>query len=127
MDESGKIASSPDLNIMRQDLYAVSVTDNETREIIAEAYRRYNLLLEPHGATAWKGIQEYSSQKNLPGKLLYISLETAHPAKFPEELIKILKIAPSLPVSLTGIDRKEENYFSLENSYDSLKEFILKH
>lgn len=127
MDESGKIASSPDLNIMRQDLYAVSVTDNETREIIAEAYRRYNLLLEPHGAIAWKGIKEYSSQKNLPGKLLYISLETAHPAKFPEELIKILKIAPSLPVSLTGIDRKEENYFSLENSYDSLKEFILKH
>jgi threonine synthase len=127
MDESGDIISPPDLNIMRQDLYAISVTDSETRKTIDEAYRKYNLILEPHGAIAWKGIKEYSSQNNLPGKSLYISLETAHPAKFPEEMIKILKIAPSLPDSLTGIDQKEEKYFSLENSYDSLKEFIIKH
>ena len=45
---------------MRKDLFAVSVTDEETRETIAEIYRKYNILLEPHGAIAWKGIKEYS-------------------------------------------------------------------
>jgi threonine synthase len=127
MDESGNITKSPDLDNMRQDLYAVSVSDSETKDTIEEAYRKYNLLLEPHGAVAWRGIKEYSSHNNIRGKALYISLETAHPAKFPEEMIKILKLSPSLPESLTGLEQKEEKFFSLENSYDSLKEFILKH
>jgi threonine synthase len=127
MDESGNISKPPDLDLMRQDLYAVSVTDGETKKTIDEAYRKYNLLLEPHGAIAWKGIKEYSLKNNLQGKPLYVSLETAHPAKFPEEMIKILKLSPSLPQSLTGLEQKVESYLSLENSYDLLKEFILKH
>jgi threonine synthase len=64
---------------------------------------------------------------SVPGKSLIISLETAHPAKFPEELRKILNIEPSLPASLVGLEQKTENYFSLENSYGLLKDFILKH
>lgn len=127
MDETGNISSPPDLDHMRQDLYAVSVTDTETRETIGEAYRKYNLVLEPHGAVAWKGIKEFSSKTSLTGKPLYISLETAHPAKFPEEMIKILKLSPDLPLSLNGLEQKDENFFSIENSYNSLKEFILKH
>jgi threonine synthase len=127
MDETGSISSPPDLYRMRTDLFAISVTDKETRETIEEAYRKYNLLLEPHGAIAWKGIKEYSSQNNITGKPLYISLETAHPAKFPEEMVRILNFSPTLPLSLTGLDKKQEKYFPLENSYDSLKELILKH
>jgi threonine synthase len=126
MDESGNISSPPDLDHLRKDLFAVSVTDSETRETIEESFRKYNLLLEPHGAVAWKGIKEYTTQNNIKGKQLYISLETAHPAKFPEEMIRILKFAPSLPASLAGLDTKAEKYFPMENSYDSLKEFILK-
>lgn len=127
MDESGNISSSPDLNRMREDLFAVSVTDSETRETIEESFRKYNLLLEPHGAIAWKGIKDYSSQNSNSGKPLYIALETAHPAKFHEEMIRILNFSPTLPPSLKGLDKKSEKYFSLENSYNSLKEFILKH
>ncbi len=127
MDETGNISNPPDLDQMRRDLFAVSVTDAETRKTIAEAHRKYNLLLEPHGAIAWKGIKEYSSQNKFKGKPLYIAIETAHPAKFPEEMIRILKFSPDLPSSLTGLEQKTENFFSIENSYNSLKEFILKH
>jgi hypothetical protein len=31
-----------------------------------------------------------------------------------------------LPPSLAGLETKAEKYFPLENSYESLKEFILK-
>ena len=58
---------------------------------------------------------------------LFISLETAHPAKFPEELRKIIKIEPSLPESLAGLKSKTEKYITLDNNYELLKEFILKH
>ena len=129
MDESGRFIKPPDLNKMREDFFAVSVTDEETRSIIGEVYKKYNLLLEPHGAIAWKGIKDYSriNKRTVPAKSLCISLETAHPAKFPEELRKILNIEPSLPASLVGLEQKTENYFSLENSYGLLKDFILKH
>jgi threonine synthase len=129
MDESGRIIKPPDLNKMQEDFFAVSVTDEETRSIIGEVYKKYNLLLEPHGAIAWKGIKDYLwiNKRAVSGKSLCISLETAHPAKFPEELRKILNIESPLPSSLAGLEQKPENYFSMENSYGLLKDFILKH
>ena len=129
MDESGNITKTPDLKQMREDLFAVSVTDEETRNTITEVYRKYDLVLEPHGAVAWSGIKEYSrfNKNSLSGKQLFISLETAHPAKFPEEMRQILNIDPPLPVSLLELDEKTEHYFSLQNNYKLLKDFILKY
>jgi threonine synthase len=114
---------------MREDLFAISVTDEETKSTIDEVFKKYNLLLEPHGAIAWKGIKEYSGlhKKSMPGKPLCISLETAHPGKFPEQLRQILNIDPPMPVSLIGLENKLEHYFSLENSYTLLKDFLLKY
>ena len=128
MDDTGNITKASDMKRMHEDLFAVSVSDEETRMTIADVYKKYNILLEPHGAIAWNGIEEYSRLiKNYKsGKQLCISLETAHPAKFPEELRQIINVDPFLPASLIGIAGKTENYFSLENNYDLLKEFILK-
>jgi threonine synthase len=128
MDETGNIIKVPDLKKMREDLFAVSVTDEETRATIADVYKRYNILLEPHGAIAWQGINEYFRfNKSINSeKQLYISLETAHPAKFPEEIRQIINVDPPLPESLIGIEEKTEKYFSLENNYGILKDFILK-
>ena len=88
MDDSGLITEAPDIDKMREDLFAISVTDEETKITIDEVLKRYNILLEPHGAVAWKGLKEYLSQGRITGKPLCISLETAHPAKFGEELKK---------------------------------------
>jgi threonine synthase len=128
MDETGNISKPPDLLKMREDLFAVSVTDEETRNTIEESYRKYNLLLEPHGAIAWRGIREYSNinRDSITGKPLFISLETAHPAKFSDEIREVLKFEPSLPVSLENLENKPEYFYPMENNYGSLKEFILK-
>ena len=128
MDETGNISKIPDISRMREDLFAVSVTDEETKITIEEVYRRYGLLLEPHGAVAWKGTKVYSvlNKNPKPGKPLYISLETAHPAKFPEKIRQILNFEPPLPVSMAGLEQMPEKYFSMDNSYGLLKDFILK-
>ncbi len=127
MDESGNILKSPDINSMRNDLFGVSVSDETTRATIADTYKKYNILLEPHGAIAWKGIEEYSGSvlNSKSENQLYVSLETAHPAKFPDELIKILNVVPPLPLSLNGIAEETESYVSLENNYEVLKDFII--
>ncbi|MCX6254767.1 MAG: threonine synthase [Bacteroidia bacterium] len=129
MDETGNIVKAPDLGRMREDLFGVSVTDEETRVTIADIYRRHNILLEPHGAIAWYGIKEYTrlNRNHISGNQLCISLVTAHPAKFPDELRQIINVDPHLPASLFGIAEKIEKCFSLENNYEMLKEFILKY
>lgn len=129
MDENGSIIKAPDMNSMRNDLFAVSVSDEATRMTIADIYKKYNILLEPHGAIAWYGINEYFRINNCHNseKQLCVSLETAHPAKFPEEVSQIINVDPLLPPSLIGLAEKTENYFTLENHYEALKEFILKY
>ena len=128
MSETGEIIKTPDLNRMRNDFFPVSVSEDKTRSIIEEIYRNFKLLLEPHGAIAWNGIKEYLKfNRNISsGNQLCISLETAHPAKFPDELSKILHINPPLPNSLAGISDKTENYTNLKNNFMDLKDFIMK-
>jgi len=127
MDETGRVHKPADLQRMQRELFSVSVDDLRTRSTIDSAWNKYRLLLEPHGAVGWAGLQEYLMRHPLqdtPGKLC-ISLETAHPAKFPEEIQRILGIDPELPPSLRGIDDKPEQYGSLENNYDKFKEYLL--
>jgi threonine synthase len=105
MDETGIIIKEPDLHRMRRDLFGVYVSDDDTREAISEIFRKYNIILEPHGAIAWQAIKEYSKciKQKQSGKELFISLETAHPAKFPDELRQIINVNPLLSESLSGI------------------------
>ena len=127
MDENGLIHKEPDLRRMKDDLFGVSVTDSETRETISEVFNKYGIMLEPHGAIAWRGITEYlrHNERNDYDNKLFISLETAHPAKFPDELRQIIKIEPPLPDSLAGVESKSENYITLDNNYDMIRDFIL--
>jgi threonine synthase len=128
MNETGIIVKQPDMDQMREDLFAVSVSDEDTKNAIGETYRKYNFLLEPHGAVAWKGLKEYSDLNRISttGKSLLIALETAHPAKFPEEIRQILNIDPQVPNSLLGLKTKREDFVFLENNYRLFKDFILK-
>ncbi len=125
MDENGIIIKEPDLERLRRDFYGVSVSDEDTRETILESYRRYRLLLEPHGAVAWRGLEIYQDVFKT-ADLLAISLETAHPAKFNDELSRILGFSAEMPDSLMDVIDKTEDFIKIENNYPKLKDIILK-
>jgi threonine synthase len=127
-DENGAILKSPDLVRMRHDFSAARISDEKTRETIGSFYNKYGKILEPHGAVAWAGLQEYIQGHTDPGQkdVFCISLETAHPAKFSDEIRSVLKIEPELPESLRKIESRTEDYISLENNYDYLKKFIIQ-
>ena len=126
MNEKGEIRKTPDLNQMKKELYAVSISDIETRNTVESFYRQYGILLEPHGAVAWSGLQDYLNDHpwSSDDNQFCICLETAHPAKFSEEIRTILNIETELPDSLCKIESGNEEYISLENNYDILKKFI---
>ncbi len=127
MDEKGNISQAADLKRMREEMFAISISDAETRQTIRTAYEQYRLLLEPHGAVGWAGLQKFLQQeKNAPGQLC-VSLETAHPAKFPEEIRAILGFDPPLPPSLEGLEAKKESFATMANDYPAFKEFLMNH
>jgi threonine synthase len=129
MDEAGIIHKEPDMTRMRNELYGISISDNDTRETISGIFKDHRILLEPHGAIAWRGMNEYLRLNGITADddRLLIALETAHPAKFPEELRRIINTEPTLPESLKGIEAKTENYQTLDNNYEMLRNFILNH
>jgi threonine synthase len=108
----------PDMNSMRRDFYAYSVSDELTRKTIHAAYAQDNLLLEPHGAVGWAGLERYMKSG---GDCFAVSLETADPAKFPEEIVSILGFEPQLPKSLKGLDDLAENVTHMPQKYENLK------
>lgn len=126
MDEQGIISKAADMELMRKELFSVSISDVTTRETIKETWESCNLLLEPHGAVGWAGLKRFldAEGSKFGRDQLYISLETAHPAKFPEEITRILEFKPELPEGLKELDDKMEKYERMENDYDKLKRIV---
>jgi threonine synthase len=127
MDEKGNILKPADMKMMQKEIYSVSITDEQTRRTIKEAYDTYKAVLEPHGAVGWAGLMEYlKTAVRLDPDQVCVSLETAHPAKFPQEIMKILSIDPELPESLKGIEDKPEQFEEIPNDYEEFKNYLLK-
>ena len=126
MDERGATLKAPDLPRMRRDLFAVSVDDEETRRTIVDAYRRHRAVLEPHGAVAWAGLGHLLEREPGHARATAISLETAHPAKFPEEIRALIRVDPPVPKSLEGLEGKRELHRAMESDYAAFKDFLLR-
>jgi len=124
MDEKGVIHAAADLERLRREIFAVSVDDDETRQTIRSAHEQHGLLLEPHGAVGWAGLQKYLRQEWHDPEQLCVSLETAHPAKFPEEIRAILGFDPPLPPSLEGLEDKKESFSHMANDYPAFNDFL---
>ena len=126
MDDKGIIHRQPHLDRMRKDMFAVSINDNRTKQIIKEVYDKYKVLLEPHGAVGWAGLMEdfKTNTNDASPEQTSVCIETAHPAKFPEEIKEILNIDPQLPAVLKGLEDKEEQYDVLENDYNLFKKYL---
>lgn len=128
MDEKGIVSRQADLSTMQKELYSVSISDETTRETIRKTWEDHNVLLEPHGAVGWAGLQSFLAEQGgqFDKDQLFISLETAHPAKFPEEISRLLSFDPELPPSLKGIEDKEEHFGKMKNDYRAFKEELVK-
>jgi len=122
VDRTGTVHRHPDIDAMRGHIFSVSISDEETKRCIKKTYERYGTVLEPHGAVGWRGLETYlESYGDFP---LCVSLETAHPAKFPDEIVKLLGITPEVPDSMRGIDERKGKPALLPVAYTVFKEYL---
>jgi threonine synthase len=108
---------------LKNTLSSVSISDEETRQTIKEVYKKEKYLLDPHGAVAYRALQNYlkqnSSQKG------YI-LETAHPVKFYDVVEPVINEKIPIPESVVEVLSKEKQSTFMEPDFENLKEFLLK-
>jgi threonine synthase len=129
MDEKGYITKEPDIQRMHKEIYAVSISDSQTMNTLHDIYTRFGVLTEPHGAAGLAGMLAYFKTHPMEAhpEQLAVSIETAHPAKFPEEIRNVLGIEPDLPLSMKGLDRLEESYDTLDNDYTQFRDYLRSH
>jgi threonine synthase len=98
VDKDGVVHRVPDVAAMREHLWSTSVSDDETLATMKMARETFNVILEPHGAVAWAGLERYreATRDAAPA----VVLETAHPAKFPEVVRETLGLEPETPETL---------------------------
>jgi threonine synthase len=125
VDRMGKVYHCPDLNEMRRNIFSASISDEETRKTIKRIYEHYGTILEPHGAVGWHGLELYLA--GYGNQSLCVSLETAHPAKFPEEIKDLLNILPELPPSMRELEGKTGTALTMTNDYNTLKVYLQEH
>lgn len=124
VDRGGRVWKRPDREEMQRRIFSVSVSDEETRRTIRRVYDAYKVVLEPHGAVGWKGLEAWLTRHgDFP---LCVSLETAHPAKFPEEVQAILGIDPELPPSMRDLDGRTGEPRELAGTYKEFSGYLKK-
>jgi len=124
VDRTGVVHRIPDLDEMRKRIYSVSISDRETKKTIKRVFDQYRVILEPHGAVGWRGLEVYLEM--FGDRPLCIALETAHPAKFPDEIRELLGTNPDLPPSMADIDHRSGEPAFLSADYGELRTFLLK-
>ncbi len=125
MDEEGVIVQEPDMEKLRELIFSVSISDEETLETMKDAYTKNNLILEPHGAVGYRALKAFLEICPECKKNTSVLLETAHPAKFFETVHDCIGIHPEVPESLRGLMEKEESYKVIDADYDEFKKLLL--
>ena len=106
---------------VKNDIAAYSFDDEQTKVNIAETYDKTGYILDPHGSVAHLGLKAYMEQGDFTG----VFLETAHPAKFHNTVEEAINKKIEFPERLQKSMNKKGNSVEVENTLESLKEFLL--
>ena len=126
MDEKGIITKIPNMVRLKNDITSYSIDDELTKSTITNFFHYHNGLIEPHGAVGWAALQQFRNDFPNYGMIKSIVFETAHPAKFPEEIMLLTNQNPSLPRSLESIASRSEIPNPQQiNTYGDFKNYLI--
>ncbi len=111
------------LDALRRDVWSMSFSDRETKQVVQETYKKYRYVLDPHGAISYLGLKHYV--KLHPNELCGVFLETAHPGKSKETIESILKIKMKVPDALKQFANKKKQSIILSNQYADFKKYLM--
>jgi threonine synthase len=111
------------LQEMLKDIRGCRVEEAETVTAMQDCLRRFNYVIDPHGAVGYHAWQRLRSQ--FPPDCHGVLLETAHPAKFGSVVKSALGMEVEIPERLAGIIKKEKNSTLVAPEFSALKHYLL--
>ncbi|MFK7936560.1 MAG: threonine synthase [Saprospiraceae bacterium] len=109
-------------NNMRDAITGYGIDDTATEKGVKEVDDRYNYVIDPHGAVGYLALKEY--QVTNPDTIGVI-LETAHPAKFIDDVERILEKKIHIPDRLEALRDKPKEATQTSIEYDDFKDWLL--
>ena len=126
MNEKGIMTKIPNMTRLKNDITSYSIDDELTKSTITNFFHYHKGLIEPHGAVGWAALQQFRNDFPNYGMIKSIVFETAHPAKFPEEIMLLTNQNPSLPRSLESIaGRSEIQNPQRIDTYNDFKNYLI--
>jgi threonine synthase len=108
-------------NNMRENIVGYTYNDDVTKAAMREVKSKYNYVIDPHGAVGYLALKDYQKTNDAVG----IILETAHPAKFLDDVERILEQKIEIPERLASLaDKKKESRLS-PTDFGDFKNWLL--
>jgi threonine synthase len=101
-----------------------SISDVLIEEGIREVYRKYDYLIDPHGAVGYQALKDVKSRSD--NKNHSIILETAHPAKFIDIVSPAIGKNIDMPDRLKKCLDKPKNAILVSDDYQDFKDELLR-
>jgi threonine synthase len=98
---------------------AASLDDDETVAVIADTYERYGRLVDPHTAVAVG-----AASRLVDDGVDVVCHATAHPAKFPDAVVRATGVSPDVPDRLAAVLDAQEHYTVLPNDLHTVQTFV---
>ncbi len=115
-------AESSTWNNMCEHIQGYAYTDVQTEETMRKVEQEFNYILDPHGAVGYRAMNDYLT--NHPDHRAVL-LETAHPAKFLEDVERILGHEIEVPERLASLRDKSKVATEMKPTYEDLKHYLL--
>ncbi len=123
LSQSGSFTiSAPQLEAIRHEFDSGTASEEDTAATIRETLVQTGELIDPHTAV---GVAV--ARRRPPSANPMVTLATAHPAKFPEIVVRATGNRPDLPRHLSHLLTAEERYTVLPNNIAAVRDFILEH
>lgn len=108
---------------IRSEILGTAVSDQETRVALREGQRLFGYLFDPHGAAGLVAAQRFRPKFDRDVPL--IILETAHPAKFGDEIESAIGARPPLPPTLEALKAAPLKFSPIEPDIAALRKILL--
>ncbi len=120
--ETGKLDLSDLKDQIQRDFTAEKATEDEVFGCIADFYKEYNYIMDPHTAVGVHCALKHQ-KKGIP----VCCLSTAHPAKFGDIVEKAIGKPLELPPSILELKDKKSRCELMDADQNLIKDFVSKH
>jgi threonine synthase len=108
--------------VMRNMVYPIVIEDEQTNQAIENAWKKYGVMLDPHGALALAAARQHDRLANEDSH--YVVLATGHPAKYANLIENATGSQLNIPPRLENLRKKTEAVAVIPPQLDLLESVI---